>query len=278
MALIQRLTRKGEASDLVADHGHLVVDECHHLSAASFELLARRSKARFVLDLSATIARKDGHHPIIFMQCGPVRYRVDARTQATERGILHRARHRSTAFQLPAPLASTERPSMSEVYAALALNNARNDLIFDDVLKALEAKRSPIILTERKDHLEYLKARFSPFVKNLAVLRGGMSVSDGKIAEAALLIPDDQERLILETGGAISERVSMMPGSTHYSSPFPSHGRGRLPNMSGDFIASTTERLMFLSSIMSMTRYQFSQGWLQNAGLDIRRSAISSSR
>jgi superfamily II DNA or RNA helicase len=52
-------------SDLVADYGHLIVDECHHLSAVSFELVARRSKARYVPGLSATVARKDGHHPII---------------------------------------------------------------------------------------------------------------------------------------------------------------------------------------------------------------------
>ena len=71
IALIQSLVRNGEVSDLVGDYGHLIVDECHHLSAVSFELVARRSKARYVLGLSATVARKDGHHPIIFMQCGP---------------------------------------------------------------------------------------------------------------------------------------------------------------------------------------------------------------
>lgn len=88
VALIQSLVRKGDVSDLVADYGHLVVDECHHLSAASFELVARRAKARYVLGLSATVARKDGHHPIIFMQCGPIRHRVDARAQAAGRGAI----------------------------------------------------------------------------------------------------------------------------------------------------------------------------------------------
>ena len=73
VALIQSLVRKGEVSDLIGSYGHLVVDECHHLSAVSFELAARRAKARHVLGLSATVARKDGQHPIIFMQCGPVR-------------------------------------------------------------------------------------------------------------------------------------------------------------------------------------------------------------
>ena len=81
VAVIQSLVRKGEVDDIVADYGQLVVDECHHLSAVSFEAVARRCKARYVLGLSATVVRKDGHHPIIFMQCGPVRFRADARRQ-----------------------------------------------------------------------------------------------------------------------------------------------------------------------------------------------------
>ncbi len=205
VALIQSLVRRGEVSDLVADYGHLIVDECHHLSAASFELVARRAKARYVLGLSATVARKDGHHPIIFMQCGPVRHRVDARAQAAERGIDHRAKHRSTEFRLPPPLAASDRPSMPAVYAAIAQDEPRNNLIFDDVLKALEAKRSPVVLTERRDHLEYLQKRFSRFVRNLVVLRGGMSTGERKAAEAALRVADDQERLILATGRYLGE-------------------------------------------------------------------------
>lgn len=205
IALIQSLVRHGEVSDLVADYGHLVVDECHHLSAASFELVAKRAKAQFVLGLSATVARKDGHHPIIFMQCGPVRHRVDARAQAAERGIKQRARHRTTTFRLPEALANLERPPMPAIYAALAVDEARNDMIFDDVLKSLEAKRSPLILTERRDHLEYLENRLSGFVRNLVVLKGGMSATELKTSRAALDVGDDHERLVLATGRYIGE-------------------------------------------------------------------------
>lgn len=205
VALIQSLVRRGEVADLVAEYGHLIVDECHHLSASSFELVARRARARHVLGLSATVARKDGHHPIIFMQCGPVRHRVDARTQAARRGIEHRVRQRRTMFRLPLGLAAAEPPSMPAVYAALARDEARNDLIFDDVLAALEAKRSPVVLTDRKDHLEHLQARFARFVRNLVVLRGGMSAAERRAAEAALRVRGDEERLILATGRYIGE-------------------------------------------------------------------------
>ncbi|WP_425411950.1 TOTE conflict system archaeo-eukaryotic primase domain-containing protein [Magnetospirillum moscoviense] len=85
VAVIQSLARKGEVDDIVGEYGHLIIDECHHLSAVSFEAVARRCKAKYVLGLSATVTRKDGHHPIIFMQCGPVRFRVDAKRQAALR-------------------------------------------------------------------------------------------------------------------------------------------------------------------------------------------------
>src|SRR6516164_9815552 len=97
VALMQSLIRRGAVSDLVADYGHVVVDECHHLSAVGFEAIARAAKARYVLGLSATVTRKDGHHPIIFMQCGPVRYRVDARKQAASRPFEHKVIFRRTA-------------------------------------------------------------------------------------------------------------------------------------------------------------------------------------
>ncbi len=84
-AVIQSLVRGDEVDDIVADHAHLIVNECHHLSAVSFEKVARRAKARYVLGLSATVTRQDGHHPIVFMQCGPVRFRASAKAQARQR-------------------------------------------------------------------------------------------------------------------------------------------------------------------------------------------------
>lgn len=84
--------------DRVAGYGHLIVDECHHLSAQSFELVARQAKARFVTGLSATVARKDGHHPIIFMQCGPVCNQANAKVQAAAHPFGHDVFVQPTAF------------------------------------------------------------------------------------------------------------------------------------------------------------------------------------
>ncbi len=103
VGIIQSLVRKGVVADLVADYGHVIIDECHHLSAHSFEQVARQAKARFVLGLSATVARKDGHHPIIFMQCGPVRHQVNARAQAASRPFEHFVLVQPTSFSQQKP-------------------------------------------------------------------------------------------------------------------------------------------------------------------------------
>ena len=205
IALIQSLVRNGEVSDLVGDYGHLIVDECHHLSAVSFELVARRSKARYVLGLSATVARKDGHHPIIFMQCGPVRYRVDAKSQAATRLFSHKVRLRKTGFGLRPDQEAHGYSQMTVLYAALAQDDERNDLIFDDVLLSLEAGRRPVILTERRDHLDYFRVRLEKFTRNLVVLYGGMNAAERRAAEDGLKRPDTEERLVLATGRYLGE-------------------------------------------------------------------------
>jgi len=205
VATVQSLVRKRQVSDLVADYGHLVVDECHHLSAVSFEAVARAAKAKYVLGLSATVTRKDGHHPIIFMQCGPIRYRVDARKQAAARPFSHRVVVKKTSFR-----AERQKPdtpvAIQELYGLLAGDIVRNDMIFDDILSALEAGRSPVVLTERKDHLEALAARLTKFAKNVIVLKGGMGARQRQQVTAALAsVPDAEERVIVATGRYLGE-------------------------------------------------------------------------
>ena len=167
--------------------------------------VVRRAKAKFVTGLSATVTRKDGHHPIIFMQCGPVRYRVDARKQAASRAFDHKVIFRRTEFQLPR-CRSDEKPAIQELYAKLAQDPARNDLIFDDILLALEDGRSPVVITERKDHLDMLAGRLSKFAKNVVVLRGGMGARRSRAASEALEeISDTEERVLVATGRYLGE-------------------------------------------------------------------------
>lgn len=205
VAVIQSLARKGEVDDIVGEYGHLIVDECHHLSAVSFEAVARRCKAKYVLGLSATVARKDGHHPIIFMQCGPVRFRVNAKRQAVQRPFGHRVVLRQTRFTLPLGM-NGDRPAIQYVYNALARDEPRNAMIFDDVMKSLEGRRSPMILTERKEHALLLAERLSQFASNVIVLHGGMGIKARRAqAEQLAAIADTEERVLIATGRYIGE-------------------------------------------------------------------------
>lgn len=206
VALMQSLVRHGTVHDAVADYGHLVVDECHHLSARGFEAVARRAKARYVVGLSATLTRKDGHHPIIHMQCGPVRHRVNARQQAAARPFTHQVVVRPTGFQALDGGSLHPRADFQRLYAALTTDPARNKCICADVLQAVAEGRSILLLTERTEHLETLAARLTPHVPHAVLLRGGMGRR--RLREALQQLadtPPDQKPLLLATGRFIGE-------------------------------------------------------------------------
>ena len=202
VATIQSLVRKGVVADLVADYGHVVMDECHHVAAQSFETVLSEAKARYVTGLTATPRRRDGHHPILEMQLGPVRHVVDPRSPGAAGRFERRVIARETSFALPD---GQDRP-IQEIYRSLAGDDRRNHLILDDVISALAAGRSPLVLTERKAHLDYLAERLRGFAKHLIILQGGAGARVRREALAALgAVPDGEERLVLATGRYVGE-------------------------------------------------------------------------
>jgi superfamily II DNA or RNA helicase len=138
------------AKTYITQYGQVIVDECHHISAFTFEKVLKNVRAKYVYGLSATPIRKDGLHPIIFMQCGSIRFKVDAKTQAKIRPFIQKLISKKTNFTSP-------HSDIQTLYMELAENNARNQQIFNDVLLELEAGRSPMILTERVEHVKTLE-------------------------------------------------------------------------------------------------------------------------
>ncbi len=207
VALIQSVARKGTVDDRVGSYGYLVVDECHHLSARSFELVARRAKARFVTGLSATVARKDGHHPIIFMQCGPVRHRVNAKAQAEARPFSHTVHVRPTSFRpLTAAAADDPRVEFHQLYEELRADSARNEMICADVLAAAREGHSPLLLTERTEHLHELAQRLSAEIPHVITLQGGLGRKQMQSALDRLSQGTQTAgRVIVATGAYIGE-------------------------------------------------------------------------
>ena len=201
VAMLQSLDRHGEIDNRIRNYGQIIVDECHHISAFSFEKVMMEAKAKYVTGLTATPYRRDGHQPIITMQCGPVRYKI-ANKNSSDSLITHRLVIRPSVFSC----SWSEEDKIHALWPILIADEERNQMIFDDIMTALEEKRSPIILTERKEHLELLKQKLEKFVKHIIVLHGGMRAKTRKEMIAKLTeIPDTEERLLLATGQYIGE-------------------------------------------------------------------------
>ena len=182
------------------------MSECHHLPAESFDKIVQQVKAKFITGLSATVTRKDGHHPIITMRCGPIRHRVNAKEQTSKQPFEHLVLVQPTAFHPSKPRNENLREQFRELYEELVKDENRNELICSDALQAVRCGRSPLILTERNEHLDNLFEKLKPVVQHLIVLRGGMSSKEiNQVTNLLKEIPEQEERILLATGKFIGE-------------------------------------------------------------------------
>jgi superfamily II DNA or RNA helicase len=199
VAMIQSLVREGEVSAVVGNYGQVVVDECHHVPAVSFERVLASARARFVVGLTATPRRRDGHHPIATMQLGPVRHAINAKVQAALRPFEHKLIVRETSLTVPG-----ENPPIQTVYRTVAGDRARGELIARDVELALAEGRWPIVLTERKDHLDLLCDLIRGISPEVVVLRGGPG-SRGRARSASTTLSGTRPRVVVATGRYVGE-------------------------------------------------------------------------
>jgi superfamily II DNA or RNA helicase len=203
IAIIQSTHDKAGVKDFVAEYGQVIIDECHHLSAFTFEQVMKQVKAKYVLGLTATPERKDGHHPILYMQCGPIRYRLSARSMTDASPFEHEVIPRLTDFCVPPEPTDT---TIQDLYAALIDDSARNELIVGDLLRAVKDGCSPLLLTARTEHLKYFEKALAKQIDNVFVLKGGMGKKQRRsTAEAIAAVPEDAPRVILATGSYIGE-------------------------------------------------------------------------
>jgi len=205
VAIIQSLTHKHAVKELVKDYGMVIVDECHHISAYSFELVLKSVRAKYVYGLTATPIRQDGHHPIVYMQCGPIRHKVDAKSQVLQRSFTHKVITRQTTFSMIKPSEDTEI-KITDIYQALVEDTKRNDMILDDIIAAIVAGKSPLVLTERTAHVEFFAQKLAGFSNHVIALKGGIGRKQLKaVMDKLHSIPDEDERVIIATGKYIGE-------------------------------------------------------------------------
>jgi len=205
IAVMQSLNRLGEVKECVKNYGMIIVDECHHLSAVSFEKVLKSSNAKYVYGLTATPIRKDGHQPIIFMQCGSIRFKDDAKKQAEKRPFEHYVIPRFTSLRVP--LDKNEKDvSIQELYSEIVVNEFRNQLITDDVVRNFESGRNCLVLTERTAHVELLSKKLSERIHEVISLTGGMGVKRTReIMTQISETPVDKQLTLVATGKYIGE-------------------------------------------------------------------------
>lgn len=185
------------------NYGQVIVDECHHISAYSFEKVLKEVEATYVHGLTATPTRKDGLHPIMNMQLGPIRYKVSAKDQAKIRPFEHILIPKYTNFKSNS---TEEGKDIQKIYSELINNQNRNEMIFNDILTELEKGSVPLILTERIEHVSLLVEMLKGFAKNIITLTGGMSKKEEKDKFKTLNnVKDNEEMVIVATGKYIGE-------------------------------------------------------------------------
>ena len=208
IAVMQSLSRQGEVNPLVENYGHVIVDECHHVGAASFDAILKQAKAKYVLGLTATPIRRDGQQPIIFMQCGPTRH-----TAAKPTGAPHDLA--VTPCMLHSRIDLPQEAGIQDVFRHLAIDQARTDAIAAEVINAYGQGRKVLVLTERTEHLDAIQTALGDKVPSLFVLHGRIAKKQraALIAELGAL-PPDAARVLLATGKLVGEGFDHPPLDT----------------------------------------------------------------
>lgn len=208
IAVMQSLSRQGQVSEQVKNYGQVIVDECHHLSAFSFEAILKNVRAKYVLGLTATPVRRDGQHPIIFMQCGPIRHTASRPTSAPDDLLVE-------TLLLPAPINLPEGAGIQDVFRHLAESIERTERVTLEVEKAFNQGRKVLVLTERTDHLSIIEAALVGRVQNLFTLHGRMSKKQRiALTDELAALPPDVSRVLLATGKLIGEGFDHPPLDT----------------------------------------------------------------
>ena len=202
IALILSCLDEDGVKPFVQDYGMVIVDECHHVSSITFEQVLRSIKAHTIYGLTATPIRKDGHQPIIFMQCGPIRFITDAKSQIAKQSFDRFLIPRFTSYNS----ILEDRLSIATLYKYLSEDEIRNNLIVEDTCKAVNTGRTPIILTNRTAHVSVLAEKLKATIKNVISLTGAGTTKEKREAMQRLqTIPDSEQLVIVATGKYVGE-------------------------------------------------------------------------
>jgi superfamily II DNA or RNA helicase len=227
---MQSIVKKDTVADWITGYGQIIVDECHHISASSFERIIRKCPAHFRLGLSATVIRKDGQHPIVMMNLGEVRY-SETRTKPSQL-FTQKVFQRFTGFIMPNNPTATNT-AINDIFQSLYKDEERNKLIIQDILNAHSEGRECLVLSERIEHLDLLKETLKDHVSSLFLLKGGLGKKQMKeIMESIQNTPSHEHSVILATGKYLGEGFDLPSLDTLFL-VFPFSWKGTLVQYTG---------------------------------------------
>ncbi|MDY0315996.1 MAG: DEAD/DEAH box helicase family protein [Bacteroidales bacterium] len=206
IAIMQSMFEKDKGvKQLINQYGLIIVDECHHISATNFSRIISSANAKYIYGLTATPIRKDGHHPIIFMHCGPIRFKVDAKKEALLREFEHYIIPRFTGTRMPVFKKYNEW-HITEVYQHICESKHRNQLIVADIIESINAGRNPLVLTERTSHINDLVKLMEGMDFEVIVLSGNLKTKERNKSHKKIEALEDGDRfVIIATGKLIGE-------------------------------------------------------------------------
>jgi superfamily II DNA or RNA helicase len=233
LAMIQSLKDMDAAESFFSHYGFIIVDECHHLPAFSFESCVKKAPVRYILGLTATPYRRDGLQDIIMMQSGPIRYRISG--QSKFQGDLKLelwVRETNFSFEID------QSTLIQEIFRALVHDTERSKVICRDILAVLAEGRRCLVLSQWKEHCRIIAEQLIAQGKKPFVLDGGLRKKTcTAIFEAIRSMPSSEELLVIATGQYLGEGFDCPQLDTLFL-VFPFAFKGRLVQYAGRLMRS----------------------------------------
>src|SRR6266498_146760 len=220
LGMIQSLKRLSDLETFFSKYGFIIVGECHHLPAFTFEACVKRAPVRYILGLTATPYRRDGLQEIITLQCGPIRHTMASIENSFSRTLFIR----ETLFNF----SEDENATIQEIFRHLVKDDVRNELIQTDVCQALTEGRRCLILSHWKEHCELIADALRKRGKTPLFLSGTMNKKTrSAVLESLQDRPSDKELLVIATGQYLGEGFDCPQVDTLFLA-FPLSFKGKL--------------------------------------------------
>jgi superfamily II DNA or RNA helicase len=233
IATLQAVARRGDMATQLAGYGMVIVDECHHLPARSFEIAVREAPTRRWLGLTATPYRSDGLEAIITMQCGPVRHEIalaDTASAALARRLIT---HDTTSTA-----GTTDTTMIQDMFRALVDDEQRTQQIVGDITNAVQRGRNVLVLTQWTEHLDTITVMLTDAGHTPLVLKGGVGKKARTVILQQLDKPDARGQLLVATGSYLGEGFDCATLDTLFLA-FPLAFKGRVVQYIGRILRTT---------------------------------------